>query len=126
MLAVIAAGTIGGYLFEHRDHPAVVVDGLSCSSGRFGSTIIDYSWTSGPHSPEDALRAFLHSTQAKGLPRSGYVRPKLGHVPSSGDVAPSVLQPFDYVHLRSGKVDVGLRLEKSGGIWEVAEVRTCT
>jgi hypothetical protein len=122
VLVFLVAG--GAWFVVARRHHRVELNGLSCSSNQLRSTVIDYTWTSGPSSPEDALGAFLHSAHAKDLPTSGYVRPSLPHQ-RTGDVAPSVQQPFDYVHATHGHVDVGLRIEKSGGIWEVSEVRAC-
>ena len=123
MLSVLGVA----WFVASREHPRVdLSDGLSCRSRQSRSTVIDYSWTSGPSSPEAALDAFLHSVHVKGLPTSGYTRPGPPQAHPVGGVTPSVGPPFDYVHQTHGRVDVGLRLEKSGGIWEISEVETCT
>jgi hypothetical protein len=124
-LLLVAGG--GWFVVAHRHHRVELADGLSCNSNRIRSTVIDYTWTRGPDSPEAALRSFLHSVQAKGLPTSGYARPNaLPSVPRTGDVTSSVgTAGFSYVHATHGHIDVGLKLDKLHGIWEVSEVEAC-
>jgi len=128
LLAVTLVGGGLWFVLSHQHHRVELADGLSCNSNRIRSMAIDYTWTSGPDSPSAALDSFLRSVHAKGLPTSGYARPNaLPATPNMGDVAPSVKTAgFDYVHATRGHVDVGLHLEKSGGIWEVSEVEACT
>jgi hypothetical protein len=125
--AVLLVGVVCGLVVSRSHHQAKLVDGLTCSSDRTKQMVIDYSWTSGPSSPAAALDAFLHSVHAKGLPTSGYARPNaLPVVPRTGDVTPSVQTAgFAYVHATHGRVDVGLRIDKLNGIFEVGEVSAC-
>jgi hypothetical protein len=124
LVAVLVAAGAAALLASRHHQPRVQLsNGLSCASDRIRATTIDYTWTSGPSSPEAAIDAFVHSVHGQGLPTSGYVRPTVPHL-HLGDVTASV-GTFDYVHLTNGRVDVGLRLDEQGGVWEVSEVEAC-
>jgi len=123
-LAVLLVAGGAWLVVAHQHHRVVLADGLSCNSNRSRRLIIDYTWTNGPDSPDAAVDQLLSSAHGRGLPRSGYFRPGPPDADEVGGVTPSV-QGFDYVHATHGHVDVGLRLEKSGGIWEVSEVEAC-
>jgi hypothetical protein len=110
-LAIMAAG-VGAFVVWDRsdDHPTTI-GLLQCSSSRFRGIAIDYTWTGGPTSQAAALEAFLSGPQAKGLPSTGY------RLISRPDPT--------YVHSSHGRVDVALRLERSGTVWEIGQVTAC-
>ncbi len=111
LLAIIVVG-VGAFVVSNRsDDQPTTIGLLQCSSSRFRGIAIDYTWTSGPTSQAAALEQFLSGPQAKGLPSSGY---RLISRPEP-----------NYVHSADGRVDVALRLEHSGTVWEVGEVSAC-
>ena len=124
VLAGVVLGALAFHSITNRPGAQAVGDDVMCDSGGYRLSSIDHLWSDGPHTPADALAAFLSTGPAQGLPRSGYAARRSVTYESGAVLAPA--HGSVYVHRTKGRIDVVLEVEGVGGVWQVDQARSCT